>query len=110
MKVNLIVAACEGMGIGLNGTLPWRLKEEMKYFSKMTKSVSCSDKRNAVIMGRKTWLSIPEKFRPLPGRLNIVLSRQADFSIDNPNALVFRSFQVIQTSQSILSLCSNYSF
>ena len=49
----------------------------MKYFSRMTKTTKDSTKKNAVLMGRKTWESIPEKFRPLPQRLNIVISSQA---------------------------------
>lgn len=51
-------------------------RKEMTYFSRMTKRTKDSSKQNAVIMGRKTWESIPEKNRPLAGRINIVLSRQ----------------------------------
>ncbi|KAB7504583.1 Viral dihydrofolate reductase [Armadillidium nasatum] len=49
----------------------------MKHFTKMTKTTEDSTKKNAVIMGRNTWQSIPEKFRPLPGRINILVSTQA---------------------------------
>ena len=61
-----------------DNSLPWRLKSEMAHFSRVTKAVASGSegKTNAVIMGRKTWDSIPKKFRPLPGRLNIVLSSQ----------------------------------
>ena len=84
MKINLIVAACgKSMGIGLNGELPWRLKSEMKYFAETTTKTKDSDKINAVIMGRKTWESIPAKFRPLKNRLNVILSRQANYSLNN---------------------------
>ncbi|KAK8042106.1 hypothetical protein PG993_006629 [Apiospora rasikravindrae] len=67
------------MGIGRAGTLPWTgLRKEMAYFARVTKRLP-SDAQppamNAVIMGRKTWDSIPVKFRPLKGRLNIVISR-----------------------------------
>merc|ERR1712141_750304 len=65
-----------------NGELPWRLKSEMKYFSETTTKTKDPSKRNAVIMGRKTWESIPSKFRPLKNRLNIVLSRQSNYSLD----------------------------
>jgi len=61
--------------IGKGDALPWRLPGELKYFRKLTMS-SPEGTINAVVMGRKTWESIPEKYRPLPGRLNIVLSRQ----------------------------------
>ncbi|XP_047492962.1 dihydrofolate reductase-like isoform X3 [Penaeus chinensis] len=50
----------------------------MKYFSRMTKTTKSSEKQNAVMMGRKTWESIPDKFRPLPGRLNLVISSRAN--------------------------------
>ncbi|XP_059609435.1 dihydrofolate reductase [Phlebotomus argentipes] len=76
IKLNLCVAACENLGIGLNGNLPWHLKQELKHFNRVTTKVSDPDKKNAAIMGRKTYFGIPEKKRPLPGRLNIVLSRQ----------------------------------
>ena len=75
VKLHLIVAVCEGGGIGAAGSLPWKLKSELRYFAKMTKSTTDKKKKNAVLMGRKTWESIPDKFRPLRDRVNIVLSR-----------------------------------
>ncbi|KAG6447217.1 hypothetical protein O3G_MSEX004814 [Manduca sexta] len=77
-KLNLIAAACENMGIGANGTLPWRLKKEMAYFATMTTKVEDPKKVNAVIMGRVTWDSIPPKYRPLPNRINVVLTRNVN--------------------------------
>ncbi|RUS89650.1 hypothetical protein EGW08_002571 [Elysia chlorotica] len=73
-KLNVVVAACNNMGIGINGNLPWRLKQDMAFFKKITASTNDPEKKNVVIMGKNTWLSIPEKFRPLSGRVNIVLS------------------------------------
>lgn len=90
-KLNLIVAVSENMGIGINGDLPWRLRKEMAHFSRMTKHTKDSSKQNAVIMGRKTWESIPEKKRPLDGRINLVLSRQNLFL--EPNMLVCSSLE-----------------
>ena len=81
MHLNLIVAVCEGFGIGLNGSLPWKLPQEMKFFARMTKTTRDGDKKNAVLMGRKTWDSIPAAHKPLKGRLNVVLTRQADLSL-----------------------------
>ncbi|KAK0709137.1 dihydrofolate reductase-like domain-containing protein [Lasiosphaeria miniovina] len=87
LELTLVLAATRDMGIGLNGTLPWTgLKKEMAYFARVTKRVPPSSPPpsqqqqpalNAVIMGRKTWDSIPARFRPLRGRLNIVISRSA---------------------------------
>ncbi|KAJ7993756.1 hypothetical protein DPEC_G00257990 [Dallia pectoralis] len=77
--LNGIVAVCPNMGIGNKGNLPWhpkRLNNEFKYFQKMTMTPSVEGKQNVVIMGRKTWFSIPERNRPLKNRINIVLSRE----------------------------------
>lgn len=72
MSLKIVVAATAiGRGIGVNGFLPWKLEKDIQYFKQLT----CG---NVVIMGRKTWESIPEKFRPLPGRLNVVLTRSQE--------------------------------
>lgn len=77
-----IVVAVDGCsGIGKGGTLPWQLPGDMAYFRKVTTSVARSGKRNAVVMGRKTWESIPAKFRPLKDRLNVVITRQPDLPL-----------------------------
>ncbi|KAJ9639328.1 hypothetical protein H2199_006361 [Coniosporium tulheliwenetii] len=77
-QLTLIVAATHNLGIGKNGTLPWpSLKSEMAYFARVTKRPphsSPSGTKNAVIMGRKTWESIPPKFRPLKDRVNVVVT------------------------------------
>lgn len=62
------------MGIGRGGQLPWAIKEDMAFFKQLT-SLAQPNCINAVIMGRKTWESLPSKFRPLPGRKNVVLSK-----------------------------------
>jgi len=81
-SLSVIVAATPKGGIGINGALPWRLKEDMAHFKRCTCAVSkegeAAGRSNAVIMGRKTWDSIPEKFRPLAGRVNVVLTKSAN--------------------------------
>lgn len=72
MKLHLIFARAVNGVIGRNNTLPWHLPEDMAHFKRTT--LGCP-----VIMGRKTWDSLPPKFRPLPGRLNVVVTRQADW-------------------------------
>ena len=69
MKLHLIYARAANGVIGKGNALPWRLPEDMAHFKRTT--LGCP-----VIMGRKTWDSLPAKFRPLPGRLNIVVTRQ----------------------------------
>jgi dihydrofolate reductase len=67
--MNLIIARCLNRGIGKNNKLPWFIKEELHYFAKLT----IGDGNNAIIMGRKTWDSLPKK--PLPNRFNIIISK-----------------------------------
>lgn len=76
--IGIIACLLPNFGIGYKGKLPWRLPSEIKFFKNVTTSTQDSNKRNAVIMGRKTWESIPHKFRPLPFRLNIIISRSFD--------------------------------
>lgn len=70
----LIAACARGGVIGIDNRLPWHLPEDMKFFRETTRG-------KPVIMGRKTWESLPAAFRPLPGRLNIVVSRNADYPV-----------------------------
>ncbi|BFZ62581.1 hypothetical protein YB2330_003682 [Saitoella coloradoensis] len=76
---HIVAATSSSLGIGKSGGLPWRLRKEMAYFAKITTAVPASPSQpsamNAVIMGRKCWESIPPKFRPLKGRVNVVISR-----------------------------------
>ncbi len=71
--VALIVAVGANRAIGLDNQLLWRLPEDMAYFKATTQG-------RPVIMGRKTWESLPPRFRPLPGRRNIVISRQPAYA------------------------------
>ncbi|XP_050391101.1 dihydrofolate reductase [Patella vulgata] len=73
-KIHLVVAACRNRGIGMDGKIPWRLKKDMEFFKRITSETENESKENVVIMGRKTWMSIPPKFRPLKNRVNIILS------------------------------------
>ena len=70
----LIVAKNVDNGIGYNGDLLFRLKSDMEFFKKITLFTPDSDLINCVIMGHNTWNSIPDKFKPLPNRLNVILS------------------------------------
>ncbi len=91
MKLHLIFARARNGVIGNKGALPWHLPEDMAHFKRTT--MGCP-----VIMGRKTWDSLPAKFRPLPGRLNVVVTRNSDWQADG----AVRANSVAQA----LGLCS----
>lgn len=73
----LIAAVDDAGGIGRGGGLPWRLRADMEFFRRTT--TGAGGGANAVILGRKTWESLPPRFRPLPERRNVVVSRQSAF-------------------------------
>ena len=72
MSLSIIVAMGKNGEIGVNNTLPWNIPEDMKRFRKLTIG-------KPVVMGRRTYESLPENFRPLPGRKNIVVTKSSDF-------------------------------
>ncbi|KAI9488981.1 dihydrofolate reductase-like domain-containing protein [Zychaea mexicana] len=84
----LVVAATEELGIGLLSGLPWRIPRDMAFFKHVTTHVpeGLSAKKNAVIMGRVTWESIPPKFRPLSDRFNIIVSRNPSYDMQLTDA------------------------
>ena len=73
MRVSLIAAVAANGVIGKDNDLIWTLRDDMAFFKATTRG-------RHVIMGRKNWESIPERFRPLPGRPNVILSRHAGYS------------------------------
>jgi dihydrofolate reductase len=111
IKYNLIVAMCKNKGIGYKGRLPWNfIKEDMQYFSKMTKGTNVMGtnvmgtnvmgtnanemESNCIIMGRNTWDSLPRK-KPLPKRDNLVLSSTLNLNEYMPDEHIAKSFRTI---------------
>jgi dihydrofolate reductase len=84
MPLHMIYARARNGVIGNKGQLPWHLPEDLAHFKRTTLG-------QPVVMGRVTWESLPEKFRPLPGRSNVVVSRQVSFSA--PGAQVVSSLE-----------------
>jgi dihydrofolate reductase len=78
--VGLIWAQSTSGVIGRGGGIPWRLPEDQARFKDITMG-------RTVVMGRLTWESLPEKVRPLPGRKNVVLTRQADYMADGAHVV-----------------------
>jgi len=72
-EVVIIAAVAKNRVIGKDNQLIWNIPEDMAHFKALTAG-------HTVIMGRKTWESLPPRFRPLPGRRNIVISRQTDYT------------------------------
>ena len=91
MRVNLIYARSRNGVIGRDNTLPWHLPEDMAHFKRVT--AGCP-----VVMGRKTWDSLPPKFRPLPGRTNLVVTRNAHWQAAGAHA--------VSSLEQALSVCS----
>ena len=89
-RINLIFARAANGVIGANGTMPWHLPEDLAHFKQTTGGAP-------VVMGRKTWDSLPPRFRPLPGRWNIVITRQDDWKAEGA--------QRAASLQGALSLC-----
>ena len=84
-EIVIIAAVARNRVIGKDNRLLWNIPEDMAHFKALTAG-------HTVVMGRKTWESLPPRFRPLPGRRNIVISRQADY--EAPGAEVADSLEV----------------
>ena len=90
MKINMIFARSANGVIGKNNAMPWHVPEDLAHFKKLTLG-------SPVIMGRKTWDSLPAKFRPLPGRTNVVITRQTNWQAEGT--------QIARSLQDALTLC-----
>lgn len=89
-KFSIIVACSSNGGIGYDNKIPWYLPDDLKNFKKITSFVNDINKKNAVIMGKNTWESLPIK--PLPNRLNIVLTSNPDYEINDKSVIIANSF------------------
>jgi dihydrofolate reductase len=73
LTLTLVAAVARNGVIGRDGTIPWRIPEDMQRFRALTMG-------HPVLMGRRTWESLPDRFRPLPGRRNVVVTRNPEWS------------------------------
>ncbi|HJR57385.1 MAG TPA: dihydrofolate reductase [Rhizomicrobium sp.] len=82
--ITLVVAAARNGVIGKDGAIPWRLSGDLKRFKALTLG-------HTVVMGRKTWDSLPVKNRPLPGRRNLVVTRDANWRAEGAQAMALEA-------------------
>jgi len=94
MEVAMIAAVAENGVIGKDNDLVWSLPDDMKYFMNTTKD-------HFIVLGRKNYESLPPKFRPLPNRTNVVITRQPAFKLDNAH--------VVHSLEEALALCKKHS-
>ena len=92
MDFTIIAAMDQACGIGKDNKMPWHLSADLKHFARTTKG-------GAVIMGRKTWESVPDKWRPFSERLNIVLSRDPDYQLPEGVLLADSLEQALQLAK-----------
>ena len=86
MAVNIIVAHAQNRVIGKGNEIPWYIREDMRFFKEATVG-------KPVIMGRKTYESIPAKHRPLPNRTTFLLTRDTEFKVDHPSVKIVHDFE-----------------
>ena len=97
MIISLIVALSSNRVIGINNQLPWKLSHDLAWFKKQT-----MDK--TIIMGRKTWESLP--FRPLPGRKHIIISRNPEYKIQDHKANIIESVHLTGSIEDALTFAN----
>lgn len=92
MTYSIILACTSNGGIGLNNKIPWYIPADMKHFKTLT-TTAPDNKKNVVIMGKNTWLSLPDKYKPLPNRINIVVSSTIYIHEHNQDIVICKSLK-----------------
>ena len=105
MNFHLIVAVCKNNGIGINGNLPWRIKEDLAYFSKLTKG----NGNNAVVMGRNTYDSLPKHY--LDKRDNFIISSTLFMDEETSGGEKIKTFKtIIELINYLQDISVNFNF
>ncbi|XP_045465554.1 dihydrofolate reductase-like [Harmonia axyridis] len=98
LKYNLIGVVSENMGIAKNGKLPFSLPKEYEFYMRITRETVDKSKKNVVIMGRKSWDCLEDHEKPMPGRINFILTSQKDFKLPEcSDTYIFNSWQEIES-------------
>jgi dihydrofolate reductase len=108
-QLTCIVAHDDALGIAKDGRIPWHIPKDLEHFARVTRGLFTPYGKalsnaplNAVIMGRKTWESLPDKYRPLPVRVNIVLTGKCEYIGFNGDAMICKSVKdVLSLLQSL---------
>lgn len=101
-KIYVIAAVDQQNGLAKDGMLPWNYPSDMKFFKQVTTETLDETKHNMVVMGRKTWESIPDAFRPLPKRENVVLSSKKNIHlmgatiVDSLEHVLYREYETVE--------------
>ena len=101
MNFNIIVAYCQNRGIGINNTLPWKIRSDLKKFYKLT----TGNGKNAIIMGKNTWVSLNST--PLKLRDNLIISETLNIDNTNINNQIIKSFKSIDL---MISFCKEKNY
>lgn len=106
LRTNLIVAVDSEWGISKQNCIPWKLKEDSNFFNDVTKRQYIKNKPNAVIMGKNTWKALPDTFRGLKDRINVVVSSSmTDDELNADNVTKSESY-VVKTLNDGIELCN----
>ncbi|XP_044763533.1 dihydrofolate reductase-like [Coccinella septempunctata] len=98
LKYNLIGVVSENMGIAKDGKLPFSLPREYKFYMSITRETSDKSKKNVVIMGRKSWDCLGDHEKPMPGRINFVLTSNKDLDLSQfPDTYVLNSWAEVES-------------
>lgn len=101
-KIYVIAAVDQINGLAKDGGIPWHYPSDMKFFKQITSETLDPEMHNMVIMGRKTWASLPDTFQPLPGRENVVLSSQKNLHllgatvVDTLEHVLYREYETVE--------------
>ena len=105
-RINLIVAVDSKWGISKQNNIPWKIKEDSCFFQDVTKRSYDPNKKNAIIMGKNTWKALPDAFRGLKDRINIVISSSmSDKELDLDNVTKSEAY-IAKTLDNAMELCN----
>lgn len=105
MRVNLITAIDKNNGIARKNKIPWRIKEDYNFFMDVTKKEYVKNKKNAVIMGKNTWKQLPDSFRGLKDRINVVVSSTMSNDELNNDNYTKSDVHLVNSLDQSLDLC-----